>query len=75
MEKSPIHEYALSGQDDTSSTILEFASYLSSSRKIIREIRYLAMSKLAFEVLIEYAVYGKSHHRIGASSVPKTMSA
>ena len=57
-----------SGQDATIYTMLKFASYMSLSWEIVREITYLAISKAAFDVLVEYAVYSKKHRGIRALS-------
>ena len=62
----PEGETSASGQDATFYTLIEFASYISPTWEIVREIIYLAISKAAFDVLVETADYSKKHHGIHA---------
>ena len=47
-------------------TLVEFASYMSPTWEIIRELIYLAISKPAFDVLVQTAAFSQKHHGIHA---------
>ena len=58
---------------DTADTyaLFEYAMYIDEYWRIVREITYLAISKTAFEILIEYAAFKKKHD--GISSIPESL--
>ena len=51
--------------------IFEYRCFMNLSWEIIRELSYLAISKLAFTVLVKHAAFQKRHPRI--ESFPKTL--
>ena len=51
--------------------LLEYAMYMDESWRIVREITYLAISKGAFEILVEYADFSKKHD--GISSISESL--
>lgn len=58
---------------DTADTyaLFEYAMYIDEYWRIVREITYLAISKTAFEILIEHAAFKKKHD--GISSIPGSL--
>ena len=51
--------------------LLEYAMYMDESWRIVREITYLAISKGAFEIIVEYADFSKKHD--GISSISESL--
>ena len=49
------------GEVDAIFTMLEFATYLDPNWNIVRELRYLAVSKESLDVLLEQANYAKGY--------------
>lgn len=57
-----------SDPDGTFYTLIEFTSYINQSWEVVQEILYIAISKRAFNVLVDYAAYSNKHHGISALS-------
>ena len=70
---SPVNESSESANLNVADTyvLLEYAMYMDRSWRIVREITYLAISKGAFEILIEYADFTKKHD--GISSISESL--
>lgn len=50
--------------------LMEFTTFLNGSWDMVREITYLAISKLAFDILVTYANFKRTRDRI--ERVPET---
>ncbi|KAL2042350.1 hypothetical protein N7G274_004839 [Stereocaulon virgatum] len=64
-------EASTTNQDAEVYTLVEFASSMSPTWEIVRELIYLAISKPAFDILVQTAVYSKKHH--GIRRLPETV--